>query len=91
MCSIQNFLFQTPDTKSKTQVLIRGNAKEKSKGKEKEMNEVNKVKVDTDNDVTYVEPMGGVSRKRPTPGGKVSVLINNIIPINSILVIDEQY
>ncbi|CAH0718606.1 unnamed protein product, partial [Brenthis ino] len=63
----------TPDTKSKTQVLIRGNAKEKSKGKEKEINEVNKVKVDTYNDVTYVEPMGGISRKRPTPGGKVEV------------------
>ncbi|XP_026324460.1 uncharacterized protein LOC113233553 [Hyposmocoma kahamanoa] len=63
----------TPDLKSKTQVLIRGDTKE-TKKKTKQTNEVNKVRADTSsNDVTYVEPMGGVTRKRATPGGKVEV------------------
>ncbi|XP_045457412.1 WD repeat-containing protein 43 [Melitaea cinxia] len=60
-----------PDLKTKTQVLIRGEFKQKSKGNQS--NEVNKVRSEKQNDVTYIEPMGGVSRKRPTVGGKVEV------------------
>ncbi|XP_068624441.1 WD repeat-containing protein 43 [Battus philenor] len=63
----------TPDMNTKTQVLIRGDKKE-SKKKVKQTNEVNKVRSDQKNDeVTYVEPMGGVTRKRTTPGGQVEV------------------
>ncbi|CAG5059940.1 unnamed protein product [Parnassius apollo] len=63
----------TPDLNTKTQILIRGDAKE-GKKKVKQTNEVNKVRSDQkSNDVTYVEPMGGVTRKRPTPGGQVEV------------------
>lgn len=54
-------------------MLIRG-AKEKAK---KEQNDLNKTKENLENGVTYVEPMGGVSRKRTTPGGKVSSLVFN--------------
>ncbi|CAH2098916.1 unnamed protein product [Euphydryas editha] len=61
----------TPDLKTKTQVLIRGESKSKSKANQS--NEINKVRSEKQNDVTYVEPMGGVSRKRPTVGGKVEV------------------
>ncbi|XP_046974360.1 WD repeat-containing protein 43 [Vanessa cardui] len=61
----------TPDLKSKTQVLIRGEAKVKSKVNQKK--DVNKVRSEKGADVTYVEPMGGVSRKRITPGGKVEL------------------
>uniref|UniRef100_S4PTE4 WD-repeat protein n=3 Tax=Pararge aegeria TaxID=116150 RepID=S4PTE4_9NEOP len=59
-----------PDVKTKTQVLIRGESKPKdakSKSKQNDSGGVQK------NEVTYVEPMGGVSRKRATPGGKVEV------------------
>ncbi|XP_072933993.1 WD repeat-containing protein 43 [Epargyreus clarus] len=62
----------TPDTKTKTQVLIRGDVS--SESKKLKQNDVNKVRSDQrKEEVTYVEPMGGVSRKRPTPGGKVEV------------------
>ncbi|KAJ2943199.1 hypothetical protein O0L34_g18909 [Tuta absoluta] len=64
-----------PDLKLKTQVLIRGDDKESKKQKQtKKQNETNKVRGETSsNDVTYVEPMGGVTRKRATPGGTVEV------------------
>ncbi|KAJ8707952.1 hypothetical protein PYW08_010318 [Mythimna loreyi] len=63
----------TPDLKSKTQFLIRGDSKE-SKKKVKQTNEVNKVRTEHDtSQVTYVEPMGGVARKRATPGDKIEV------------------
>ncbi|CAH2062014.1 unnamed protein product, partial [Iphiclides podalirius] len=62
-----------PDLSTKTQVLIRGDTKQ-SKKKAKQTSEVNKTQSDQkSNDVTYVEPMGGVTRKRPTPGGQVEV------------------
>lgn len=70
------FSLQTPDLKSKTQILIRGEAKEpKKKVKQtQQANEVNKVKSEHDaKQVTYVEPMGGVVRKRATPGDTVSI------------------
>ncbi|KAI5633429.1 dip2/Utp12 family domain-containing protein [Phthorimaea operculella] len=70
-------VFETiiPDLKSKTQVLIRGDGKEGKKQKQtKKQNETNKVRGETSsNDVTYVEPMGGVTRKRATPGATVEV------------------
>uniref|UniRef100_A0A2A4J052 Small-subunit processome Utp12 domain-containing protein n=1 Tax=Heliothis virescens TaxID=7102 RepID=A0A2A4J052_HELVI len=63
----------TPDLKSKTQILIKGETKE-SKKKNKQTNEVNKVRSGHDaTQVTYVEPMGGVVRKRATPGDKIEV------------------
>ncbi|XP_041985997.1 WD repeat-containing protein 43 [Aricia agestis] len=57
-----------PDLKTKTQVLIRGQGKAKKK-----QNIEAKSKEKTSNTVTYVEPMGGVNRKRATPGGNVEV------------------
>ena len=53
-------------------MLIRGSGKEKAK---KEQNDLNKIKETIENGVTYIEPMGGVSRKRTTPGGKVSLYL----------------
>ncbi|XP_026743401.1 WD repeat-containing protein 43 [Trichoplusia ni] len=73
---IMTFERVTPDLKSKTQILIRGEAKEpKKKVKQtQQANEVNKVKSEHDaKQVTYVEPMGGVVRKRATPGDTVEV------------------
>jgi hypothetical protein len=61
---------QTPDLSSKTQVLIRGDAKKK---KGKQSNEVNKVRTEKDAGVTYVEPVASLSRKRSSPGAQVSV------------------
>ncbi|XP_021183408.3 WD repeat-containing protein 43 [Helicoverpa armigera] len=62
-----------PDLKSKTQILIKGDTKE-SKKKNKQTNEVNKVRSGHDAaQVTYVEPLGGVARKRATPGDKIEV------------------
>ncbi|XP_045781025.1 WD repeat-containing protein 43 [Maniola jurtina] len=58
-----------PDLKTKTQVLIRGNAKLKGPKSNKKQTDLSTA----EKDVTYVEPMGGVSRKRATPGGKVEV------------------
>ncbi|KAL0810635.1 hypothetical protein ABMA28_010744 [Loxostege sticticalis] len=62
----------TPDTSSKTQVLIRGEPKS-GKKKNKQSNDVNKTRSEPAADVTYVEPLGGVARKRNTPGGQVEV------------------
>ncbi|XP_049882191.1 WD repeat-containing protein 43 [Pectinophora gossypiella] len=59
----------TPDLSTKTQVLIRGEEKE---SKKKQNKQSQKEKQDA-GDVTYVEPMGGVSRKRTTPGATVEV------------------
>ncbi|XP_050674893.1 WD repeat-containing protein 43 [Leptidea sinapis] len=66
------FVFErvTPDLTSKTQILIREESK--STKKSNKSKEVNKEVVGKNNDVTYVEPMGGVtSRKRQTAGAKV--------------------
>ncbi|XP_052747947.1 WD repeat-containing protein 43 [Galleria mellonella] len=66
----------TPDLKSKTQILIRAEQSEQTSKVDKrknETNEVNKVRTGDTKDVTYVEPMGGVSRKRPVPGGKIEI------------------
>ncbi|XP_045540700.1 WD repeat-containing protein 43 [Papilio machaon] len=61
-----------PDLSTKTQVLIRGDTKDKKT--HKQTNAVNKLSSDSKRDeVTYVEPMGGVTRKRTTPGGQVEV------------------
>ncbi|KAJ0170442.1 hypothetical protein K1T71_013813 [Dendrolimus kikuchii] len=64
----------TPDLKTRTQILIRGEGKEHKK-KQKQTNEVNKVRSSTNvKEVNYLEPMGGsVSRKRVTPGAGVEV------------------
>lgn len=62
----------TPDLSSKTQVLIRGETK-KTKIKGSTPNEINKVATTSTKDAQYLEPMGGVTRKRLTPGGKVEV------------------
>ncbi|KPJ02027.1 WD repeat-containing protein 43 [Papilio xuthus] len=70
--TIWTFERLTPDLSTKTQVLIRGDTKDKKK--QKHTNEVNKVRADSKkDDVKYVEPMGGVTRKRTTPGGQVEV------------------
>ncbi|XP_075987945.1 WD repeat-containing protein 43 [Anticarsia gemmatalis] len=58
----------TPDLKSKTQILIR-----ETKKKHKQTDNVNKTRSDDSAQVTYVEPMGGVARKRNAPGDKVEV------------------
>ncbi|XP_034837671.1 WD repeat-containing protein 43 [Maniola hyperantus] len=58
-----------PDLKTKTQVLIRGIAKPKGPKSNKKQTDLSTA----EKDVTYVEPMGGVSRKRAMPGGKVEV------------------
>ncbi|KAI8433563.1 hypothetical protein MSG28_015587 [Choristoneura fumiferana] len=49
-----------PDLSSKTQVLIRGEAKRKKKSKNSTTNEINKVVSEPAKDVQYIEPMGGV-------------------------------
>ncbi|XP_063835462.1 WD repeat-containing protein 43 isoform X1 [Ostrinia nubilalis] len=61
----------SPDTSSKTQVLIRGESKPARK--KNKTNDANKVRGEPERDVTYVEPMGGVTRKRNAPGGEVEV------------------
>lgn len=58
----------TPDLKSKTQILIR-----ETKKKQKQTDNVNKTRSDESKQVTYVEPMGGVARKRATTGDKIEV------------------
>ncbi|KAM3968904.1 WD repeat-containing protein 43 [Aphomia sociella] len=66
----------TPDLKSKTQILIRGETAgqtNKAEKKKKQTNEVNKVRSGDVDEVTYVEAVEGVVRKRPTPGGKIEV------------------
>ncbi|XP_063543255.1 WD repeat-containing protein 43 [Cydia strobilella] len=62
----------TPDLSSKTQVLIRGDAKPK-KIKGSTPNEINKLAATSSKDAQYLEPMGGVTRKRVAPGAKVEV------------------
>ncbi|KAI8433566.1 hypothetical protein MSG28_015587 [Choristoneura fumiferana] len=51
---------RVPDLSSKTQVLIRGEAKRKKKSKNSTTNEINKVVSEPAKDVQYIEPMGGV-------------------------------
>ncbi|CAB3247231.1 unnamed protein product [Arctia plantaginis] len=58
----------TPVLTSKTQIIIR-----ETKKKQKQTDNVNKTRSDESKLVTYVEPMGGVVRKRATPGDKVEV------------------
>ncbi|CAK1549357.1 unnamed protein product [Leptosia nina] len=55
-----------PDLSTKTQVLIRGDGDKKQKPAKS--NDTTKEVSNRNTDVTYVEPMGGVSRKRPTAG-----------------------
>ncbi|CAH2987314.1 unnamed protein product [Chilo suppressalis] len=62
-----------PDLTSKTQVLIRGESKSAKKKNKQTNNDVNKVRADVTNDVNYVEPMGGVARKRTAPGEKLEI------------------
>ncbi|XP_063630516.1 WD repeat-containing protein 43 isoform X1 [Cydia splendana] len=62
----------TSDLSSKTQVLIRGDTKPK-KIKGSTPNEINKVAATSSKDAQYLEPMGGVTRKRVAPGAKVEV------------------
>ncbi|XP_045533297.1 WD repeat-containing protein 43 [Pieris brassicae] len=59
----------TPDLSTKTQILIRGDNEKKVQ----KSNETTKDISSTNNDITYVEPMGGVSRKRPTAGSTTEV------------------
>ncbi|XP_052742749.1 WD repeat-containing protein 43 [Bicyclus anynana] len=58
-----------PDVKTKTQVLIRGERKAKERSTKKQKD----VATTGHKDVNYVEPIGGVSRKRTTPGEPVEV------------------
>ncbi|XP_038217284.1 WD repeat-containing protein 43 [Zerene cesonia] len=60
----------TPDASSKTQVLIRGEAEAKKLSKSSEAIKERPAK---SSDVKYVEPLGGVSRKRPEAGATVEV------------------
>ncbi|KAH9634856.1 hypothetical protein HF086_016135 [Spodoptera exigua] len=59
-----------PDLKTKTQILIRGEKEPKKKGKQ----DAKKVRENDTSQVTYVEPLGGVARKRATPGDKAGEL-----------------
>ncbi|XP_050555697.1 WD repeat-containing protein 43 [Spodoptera frugiperda] len=58
-----------PDLKTKTQILIRGEKEAKKKGKQ----DGKQGRENETSQVTYVEPLGGVARKRATPGDKVEV------------------
>ncbi|XP_013199209.2 WD repeat-containing protein 43 [Amyelois transitella] len=59
----------TPELKSKTQVLIRGDSVKKNRRSSTIEN-----KLKQDDSVTYVEPMGGVvGRKRSASGGQIEV------------------
>ncbi|KAF9813087.1 hypothetical protein SFRURICE_000047 [Spodoptera frugiperda] len=58
-----------PDLKTKTQILIRGEKEAKKKGK----HDGKQGRENETSQVTYVEPLGGVARKRATPGDKVEV------------------
>ncbi|CAG9573028.1 unnamed protein product [Danaus chrysippus] len=69
-CSGPAIVFEKviPDLKTKTQVLIRGDKSKEDK---------NEVVAKENDQITYVEPMGGVSRKRGSVGGKVEVTMES--------------
>ncbi|CAH4037436.1 unnamed protein product [Pieris brassicae] len=81
----------TQDLSTKTQILIRGDNEKKVQ----KSNDTTKDISSTNNDITYVEPMGGVSRKRPTAGSTVHMLsraseILTLVPKHSQSSNDEE-